>query len=173
MSLLTILRYPDAKLHLKAKPVNTFDDNLKELVQNMAHTMYDNNGIGLAATQVNIQKRIFIVDLSKDDELKNLHTFINLEILEKYGQVDSEEGCLSVPDIYETVKRYEKIKVRYQTLDGTLKEDNFDGMMAICIQHENDHLYGRVFVEYLSALKQKFIKKKLKKSLIQSGILDR
>ncbi|MFN8770255.1 MAG: peptide deformylase [Neisseriaceae bacterium] len=163
MTLLNILRYPDPRLHLKADKIDNFDNGLKDLVNNMAETMYQNNGIGLAATQVNIQKRLFIVDLSKEDEPRNLLVFINLEIVEKYGEVISEEGCLSVPDIYEKVLRFEKIKVAYQDINGNHIEAEYSGLMAICIQHENDHLNGIVFVEYLSQLKQNFIKKKLKK----------
>lgn len=163
MTTLTILHYPNPKLHLKATPVDKFNPELKILVDDMAQTMYDNNGIGLAATQVNVQKRLFIVDLSKDDEPRNLLVFINLVILEKSGSVFSEEGCLSVPGIYEKIQRSEHIKVRYQDINGKKHEATFDGLMAICIQHENDHLDGKVFVEYLSNLKQNFIKKKLKK----------
>ena len=163
MTLLDILHFPDPRLHLKATKIENINNEIQELVDNMANTMYDSNGIGLAATQVNVQKRLFIIDLSKDDEPKNLLVFINLEILEKSGEVISEEGCLSVPSIYEKVQRAEKVKVRYQNIQGNQIYAEFDGLMAICIQHENDHLDGKVFVEYLSNLKQNFIKKKLKK----------
>ncbi|MCE2705860.1 MAG: peptide deformylase [Proteobacteria bacterium] len=163
MTILDILHYPDARLHLKAQNVTLFDSKLKELINNMANTMYENNGIGLAATQVNVQKRIFIIDLSKNDEPRNLITFINLEILEKSGEVLSEEGCLSVPGIYEKVYRSETIKVKFQDENGKSHQNEYKGLMSICIQHENDHLDGKVFVEYLSNLKQNFIKKKLKK----------
>jgi len=161
---LNILRYPDPRLHLKASKVEVFDSSLEKLVADMAETMYQSNGIGLAATQVNVQKRLFVVDLSGNDEPKNLLVFINLEFIEKFGNVVSEEGCLSVPGIYEKVERAESITVRYQDIHGKFHEDTFGGLLAICIQHENDHLDGRVFVEYLSNLKQNFIKKKLKKA---------
>jgi peptide deformylase len=129
----------------------------------MADTMYEENGIGLAATQVNVQKRIFIIDLSANDEPKNLMVFINPEILNRSGEVIAQEGCLSVPGIYESVSRSEKIICKYQDLDGKFHEYECDGLMSICIQHELDHLNGKVFIEYLSGLKQNFIKKKMKK----------
>ena len=163
MAMLEILHYPDKRLHLHAKKVEVFDDKLKTLIDNMAETMYENNGIGIAATQVNIQKRIFIIDLSRDDEPRNLLVYINLEILEKSCEVVSEEGCLSVPGVFEKVTRSERIKIRYQDVTGHMHEYTCDGLMAVCIQHENDHLDGKVFVEYLSNLKQNFIKKKMKK----------
>lgn len=165
MALLNILHYPDSRLHLKASKIEHFDDNLKILIQDMSETMYQSNGIGLAATQINVQKRLFIIDINQEDAAKHLLVFANLEIVEKQGNIVSEEGCLSVPGIYEKVQRAEKIKVRYQNINGNYLEDDFDGLMAICIQHENDHLDGKVFVEYLSQLKQTFIKKKLKKNL--------
>lgn len=163
MALLPILCYPDSRLHLKAQPVTVFDAKLKQLIADMAETMYHNNGIGLAATQVNIQKRLFIMDLSRSDEPRNLLVFINPNIIAKSGEVIGEEGCLSVPGIYESVLRSETIQLKYQDVNGEPLEIKCDGLMAICIQHENDHLNGKVFVEYLSGLKQNFIKKKMKK----------
>ncbi len=163
MALLSILHYPDSRLHLIAKPITVFDDKLKQLVNDMAETMYHSDGIGLAATQVNVQKQLFIIDLSRSDQPRNLLVFINPEILTKYGEVMGEEGCLSVPGIYESVVRAEKIQLKYQDLDGISHQIDCDGLMSVCIQHEIDHLNGRVFVEYLSGLKQNFIKKKMKK----------
>lgn len=163
MTMLNILCYPDSRLHLKAKTVEVFDKHLENFIQDMAETMYSSNGIGLAATQVNVQKKIFIMDLSREDEPKKLLIFINPEIIEKNGQVVSEEGCLSVPGIYEKVQRAETIKLKYQDVKGNQLEATCNGLMSICIQHENDHLDGKVFVEYLSNLKQNFVKKKLKK----------
>lgn len=163
MALLSILHYPDPRLHLKAKPVEVFDKKLKKLVADMAETMYDSDGIGLAATQVNVQKRLFIMDLSKNDEPNNLLVFINPQIVAKTGEVIGEEGCLSVPGIYESVLRAEIIELKYQDVDGVEHLIKCDGLMSVCIQHENDHLDGKVFVEYLSGLKQNFIKKKMKK----------
>ena len=163
MALLTILHYPDERLHLKAKPVTIFDKQLKELVNNMAETMYHSNGIGLAASQVNIQQRLFIMDLAPEGESSQLKTFINPIITERFGSTIGEEGCLSVPGVFEKVSRAEKIKLNYHDIDGQEQHLECDGLMAICIQHEIDHLDGKVFVDYLSSLKQNFIKKKMKK----------
>jgi peptide deformylase len=163
MALLEVLHYPDKRLHLKAKKVEHFDVSLKKLVSDMADTMYENNGVGLAATQVNKQLRIFIMDLSGDDEPKKLLVFINPEITKLVGTVSSEEGCLSVPGIYETVERAERICLTYQDVDSKTHVVECDGLMAVCAQHELDHLNGKVFVEYLSNLKQNYIKKKMKK----------
>lgn len=163
MALLEILHFPDKRLHMVAKPILQIDDEIRTLVANMADTMYKENGIGLAATQVNVQKRVFIMDHSAEDEPKNLMVLINPEILSREGGVVSEEGCLSVPGIYEKVQRAEKIRCKYQDLDGKIHEIECNGLMSVCIQHELDHLDGKVFVEYLSGLKQNFIKKKMKK----------
>ena len=163
MALLSILHYPDSRLHLKAKPVTLFDTDLKQLIANMAETMYENNGIGLAATQINVQKRLFIMDLSKNDEPPQLLVFINPLISKKSGEIMGEEGCLSVPGIYEEVIRAETIELNYQDVTGNAHTLNCRGLMAVCIQHENDHLDGKIFVEYLSGLKQNFIQKKMKK----------
>lgn len=163
MALLSILHYPDTRLHLKAKPVTNFDQKLKQLVADMAETMYANKGIGLAATQINVQQRIFTMDLAKDGEASQLMALINPIITEKIGEVTGEEGCLSVPGIFETVNRAQKIVVNYQDIAGNHHHLECDGLKAICIQHEIDHLDGKVFVDYLSPLKQNFIKKKMKK----------
>lgn len=163
MAILPILHYPDERLHLKAVEVIKFDDDLKKLVADMEETMLDSNGLGLAATQVNVQKRIFIMNLSTEAHQVPLKIFINLKIIDKKGDIKSEEGCLSVPGVYETVTRASWISVEYQDLDGNKQLLECDGIQAICIQHENDHLDGKVFVEYLSGLKQNFIKKKMKK----------
>lgn len=163
MPLLDILHYPDERLHLKAKEVTEFDNELKQLVDNMTETMYESNGIGLAATQVNVQKRLFITDLAKEGEKSKLTVYINPVIRDKIGEVRGDEGCLSVPGVFETVTRAEKITVDYQDINGNKHTITCDGLQAICIQHENDHLDGKVFVEYLSGLKQNFIKKKMKK----------
>ena len=163
MSVLQILHYPDKRLYLQAKPIREIDENIKQLVRDMSETMYDSNGIGLAASQVDVQLRLFIMDLSRDDEPKNLLTFINPEILSRNGEVIGEEGCLSVPGIYETVLRAEKITVRYQDINSQEHTMDCSGLMSVCIQHEKDHLDGKVFVDYLSPLKQNFIKKKMKK----------
>lgn len=163
MALLNILHFPDPRLHLKASPVVKIDDEIKQLVLDMAETMYEFEGIGLAATQINVQKRIFIMDLSKNDEPKNLLVFINPEILRKSGEVIGSEGCLSVPGVYEEVLRAEIIEVKYLDINSKEHVVSCDGLISVCIQHEIDHLDGRVFVDYLSSLKQTFIKKKMKK----------
>jgi peptide deformylase len=125
--------------------------------------MYQNDGIGLAATQVNIQKRLIIIDVSKSDEPKKLLVFVNPEIVSRSGEVIGEEGCLSVPGVYESVRRSENISIKFQDLEEKFYTKDYTGLMAVCVQHEIDHLDGKVFVEYLSSLKQNFIKKKMKK----------
>ena len=161
MALLKIVHYPDPRLHKVAQPIATVDDSIKTLVADMAETMYAAPGIGLAATQVDRHVRLIVVDISeaKDD----LKVFINPEILEASGQSEHEEGCLSVPGIYDKVTRPERIRVRALDRDGQPFELETDGLLAVCVQHEIDHLDGKVFVEYLSRLKQERILKKLKK----------
>jgi peptide deformylase len=161
MSLLPILHYPDPRLHKKAVPVVHVDDDIRKLVADMAETMYAAPGIGLAATQVNRHIQVIVMDVSEDKS--QLMAFVNPEILERSGECEGEEGCLSVPGIYETVKRSQRIRVRALGLDGIPFELEAEGLLAICIQHEMDHLLGKVFVEYLSQLKQTRIKAKLVK----------
>jgi peptide deformylase len=161
MSLLQILQYPDKRLHTVAQPIAEVTDEIRQLADDMAETMYAAPGIGLAATQVDRHVRLIVVDVS---EQKNaLLVLINPVILEKDGEVQGEEGCLSVPGIYDKVTRAERIRVRAWGRDGNPFELEADGLLAICIQHEIDHLDGKVFVEYLSRLKQERIKIKLKK----------
>jgi len=162
MALLPILRYPDPRLKTVATPVTQFDDALVKLTQDMAETMYDAPGVGLAATQVNVHKRIIVIDVTEDNS--GLTVFINPEIVEasKESKV-YEEGCLSVPGIYEKVERPDTVKVRAQNVKGEWFEIDCDELLAVCIQHEIDHLNGKVFVEYLSQLKQTRIKTKMKK----------
>lgn len=162
MSLLPILRYPDPRLHKVAKPVTVFDDRLKRLVQDMAHTMYEAPGVGLAATQVDVHERVIVIDTS--DTHDELRVFINPEIL--WASDDRqvyEEGCLSVPGVYDGVERPSRVKVRAQDADGKAFEVDAEGLLAVCIQHEMDHLMGKVFVEYLSPLKRNRIKQKMVK----------
>lgn len=161
MALLPILHYPDPRLHTKAQPVAQVDAAIRQLAADMAETMYAAPGIGLAATQVNQHVRLVVIDVSEDKS--GLLTLINPEILARDGQCEGEEGCLSVPGIYETVRRAEHIKVRALGLDGKPFELETDGLLAVCIQHELDHLEGKVFVQYLSNLKQTRIKSKLVK----------
>jgi len=161
MSLLQILQYPDNRLHTVAKPIVQVSEEIRQLADDMAETMYAAPGIGLAATQVDRHVRLIVVDVS---EHKNaLLVLVNPEIIERDGEVQGEEGCLSVPGIYDKVTRAEHIRVRALDRDGNAFELEADGLLAICIQHEIDHLDGKVFVEYLSRLKQERIKTKLKK----------
>lgn len=161
MALLPILRYPDPRLHTRAKPVAAVDADIRKLVADMAETMYEAPGIGLAATQVNVHKRVLVLDVSEDKS--QLMAFINPEILQRDGEHVGEEGCLSVPGIYETVTRSERVKVRALDTAGQPFELEADGLLAVCLQHEIDHLDGKVFVEYLSQLKLSRIKAKLAK----------
>ena len=161
MAKLEILEFPDPRLRTVAKPVDSFDDPLRQLIDDMIETMYDARGIGLAATQVDVHRRLLVADVSaeKDDP----HVFINPEILEKDGVTVTEEGCLSVPGYYEEVKRAEHIRLRYLDRDGGKVEGEFEGLLAVCIQHEIDHLDGKLFVDYLSEAKRTRIRKKLEK----------
>jgi peptide deformylase len=162
MALLTILNYPDRRLHTVAKPVAQVDDRIRKLVLDMGETMYAAPGIGLAATQVDVHERLIVIDLSETHD--ELMAFINPEITwtSDLKQI-SEEGCLSVPGIYDDVERFEKVRVRALNEKGEPFELEADGLLAACIQHEMDHLLGKVFVEYLSPLKQTRIKTKMKK----------
>ena len=161
MALLAILRYPDPRLHTVAAPVPRVDDRIRQLIKDMADTMYAAPGVGLAATQVDIHRRVIIVDISETRD--QLNVFINPEITARSGAADCEEGCLSVPGIFEKVKRAERIKLRALDAHGRSFELAAAGMLAVCIQHEIDHLEGKVFVEYLSRLKQHRILAKFKK----------
>jgi peptide deformylase len=163
MALLEILHYPDPRLHKVAKPVVTVDESIRVLVQNMAETMYDAPGIGLAATQVNVHKRVVVIDVSEDKN--DLRVLINPEILDKSEeQKIYEEGCLSVPDVYDEVERPATVRVRALDLSGEPYEFDAEGLLAVCVQHEIDHLNGKVFVQHLSMLKQTRLKAKLRKA---------
>ena len=161
MALLNILHYPDDRLHIKAKPVAVVDERIQRLVDDMLETMYEAHGIGLAATQVNVHERIVVIDVSEDRT--EPRTFINPVIVEKRGDCESEEGCLSVPGIYDSVKRAQWVRVEALDRNGQPFVLEADDLLGICIQHEIDHLDGKVFVEHLSRLKQDRILKKLKK----------
>jgi peptide deformylase len=166
MSHLTLLHFPDERLRTVAKPVERVDDHLRHLIDDMFETMYDAPGIGLAATQVDSHQRLIVIDTS--EEKNQPLVFINPEILERDGVEEMEEGCLSVPGIYETVQRAERVKVRALDRDDKPFELEADGLLAVCIQHEIDHLDGKLFVDYLSPLKRQRIKKKLEKQLRQT-----
>lgn len=162
MALLPILQYPDARLHTVARPVTVFDARLRQLVADMAQTMYEAPGVGLAATQVNVHERILVLDVSETKDA--LRVFINPEIVWASEETElCEEGCLSVPGIYDEVRRPARVRVRAQDAEGAFFELDCEGLLAVCVQHEMDHLQGKVFVEYLSALKQDRIRTKLRK----------
>lgn len=163
MAILSILHYPDERLHKVAQPVTEVDANLRRLIQDMAETMYAAPGIGLAATQVNVHLQVIVIDVS--EEKNRLMVFINPRIVESSGSKDYEEGCLSVPGIYDTVRRPDRVTVEALDQDGKPFRLEADGLLSVCIQHEMDHLNGKVFVEYLSQLKQGRIRNKLKKRL--------
>ncbi|MEZ5558558.1 MAG: peptide deformylase [Pseudomonadales bacterium] len=161
MAILEILEYPDPRLRTRAQPVVTVTDATRRLIDDMLETMYAAPGIGLAATQVNVHERIIVVDVSENRDAP--HAFINpaFEVLD--GSVETEEGCLSVPGFYEPVTRAERIRVRYLDRTGTPQTLEAEGILAVCIQHECDHLEGKLFVDYLSSLKRNRIRKKLEK----------
>jgi peptide deformylase len=161
MALLPILEYPDPRLRTRAQPVTDFDATLERLIDDMLETMYAAPGIGLAATQVNVHRRLIVIDISKD--ATDPQVFINPEILSRDGLGTVEEGCLSVPGIFDEVERAERIRVRALDRSGAAYERELDGMLSVCVQHEMDHLEGRLFVDYLSDLKRQRIRNKLDK----------
>ncbi|MCV6603865.1 MAG: peptide deformylase [Porticoccaceae bacterium] len=162
MAILDILEFPDTRLRTKARPVVAVDDRIRQLVDDMFDTMYDANGIGLAATQVNVHERVVVMDLSEERDQPLV--FINPQVEVLDGDIrDYDEGCLSVPGFYETVQRPEHIKVTSLDRDGNTFEMEPDGLLAVCIQHELDHLEGKLFVDYLSPLKRQRIRAKLEK----------
>ncbi|MCX7193849.1 MAG: peptide deformylase [Proteobacteria bacterium] len=161
MAILQILQYPDERLHKIAKKVVQVNDATRKLVKSMAQTMYAAPGVGLAATQIDVHEQIIVIDVSETHD--ELRVFINPEILSISGEQEGEEGCLSVPGIYENVRRADKVTVRALNQKGETFTLEADGFLAVCIQHEMDHLRGRVFVEYLSQLKQTRLRAKLKK----------
>ena len=167
MSQLSILEFPDPRLRTRAEPVHTFDAKLKQLVADMFETMYAANGVGLAATQVDVHQRVLVADMS-DDRLHPL-ALINAQIIEKDGSQVYQEGCLSFPGLYADVTRALKVKVRAQDVDGQEIIVEAEGPLAVCIQHELDHLDGKVFVDYLSALKRTLLLKRLEKQRKQAA----
>jgi peptide deformylase len=161
MAILDILHFPDPRLRNKAKPVTEVTDELRELIDDMFETMYEAPGIGLASIQVNVPLRVIVVDVTEDRS--EPLALINPEILSKEGVEEMDEGCLSVPGVYETVQRADRVRVRYLDRDGNSVERDAEGLLAVCIQHEIDHLDGKLFVDYLSNLKRQRIRKKLEK----------
>ena len=162
MALLEILKYPDPRLRTVAKPVAEVTDELRQLIEDMLETMYAAPGIGLAATQVDFHERLLIIDIT-EDKTQPL-CFINPEILEMSGSMENDEGCLSVPEVYESIERAEHIRVKAQDKNGQEFELEAEGLLAVCIQHEMDHLEGKLFVDYLSQLKRSWLKKKMSKA---------
>jgi len=161
MAIRTILEFPDQRLRTRASAVTQFDAELGRLIDDMFETMYAAPGIGLAASQVDVHKRVLVIDISdaRDQPL----VFINPEILSREGEAETEEGCLSVPGIFDEVTRASRIRLRWQDRTGAVSERDFEGMLAVCIQHEMVHLEGKLFVDYLSDLKRQRIRKKLEK----------
>jgi peptide deformylase len=168
MALLPILEFPDPRLRKKASAVVRVDEALGQLVDDMFETMYAAPGIGLAATQVDVHQRLLVADVSTEKNAP--HVLINPEILEKDGVAITEEGCLSVPGYYEEVERANHIKVRFLDRHGEPREEEFDGLLAVCVQHEIDHLNGKLFVDYLSEAKRQRIRKRLVKERRQQAI---
>jgi len=174
MALLNIHTFPDPILRKKALPVTEFDQDLDDIAESMLETMYISSGIGLAAIQAGILKRIVVIDLKSGEEeisLRDPHVFINPKILKKYGSTVSEEGCLSVIDFRGDVDRAEKISIEYQDVKGNFHRMEAEEMMSICLQHEIDHLNGILFIDHLPALKQKMVKKKLTKLAIANACI--
>ena len=162
MAILNILKYPDPRLHTVAKPVDKVDDKVRKLIDDMAQTMYDAPGIGLAATQVDAHRQIIVIDIS--EERNDLKVFINPRLTKSEGSAEHEEGCLSVPGVFDQVTRAEKITVQALDRDGNAFTLDARDLLGVCIQHEMDHLKGKVFVEYLSPLKQNRIRTRMKKA---------
>ena len=167
MAIRDILVFPHPNLRKVASPVETFDDALKKLVSDMFETMYDAPGIGLAATQIDVHQRVIVIDVSENKDEPRV--FINPEILRESGEEECEEGCLSVPGFYEKVTRPETVTVKAMDENGEAFELETDGLLAVCIQHEIDHLNGKVFVDYISSLKRDRIRKKLQKQVRKAG----
>src|SRR5690349_7263271 len=161
MAILEILQYPDTRLNIPAKRVEKIDAAARKLIEDMAETMYAANGVGLAATQVDVHKQIIIIDVSEDKS--DLRVFVNPEITRREGIAVNQEGCLSIPGIYDNVERAESVTVTALDRNGSRFTLNASGMLAACIQHEMDHLSGKVFIDYLSELKQNRVRAKLKK----------
>ena len=169
MAIRTILHYPDKRLREKAQPVAVIDDAIRALCDDMAETMYAAPGVGLAAPQIGVAKRIFVIDIAGADEPSQLRTFINPEIVAREGEMVWEEGCLSFPGIHEEVERAAKVTVRAQGLDGNTFELAADALLAIAIQHEYDHLDGTLMVDRVSLLKRRFIDREMRKRAIHDA----
>ena len=169
MAIRTILRYPDKRLRNKAEPVSVVDDAVRQLCDDMAETMYAAPGVGLAAPQIGVSKRIFVIDIAGEGEPSQLRTFINPEIIAREGEAVWEEGCLSFPGIHEEIERAAKVTVRALDLQGNPFELQAEGLLAIAVQHENDHLDGALMVDRVSLLKRRMIDREMRKQQVQSA----
>jgi peptide deformylase len=169
MAIRTILRYPDKRLRNKAEPVGVVDDAVRQLCDDMAETMYAAPGVGLAAPQIGVSKRIFVIDIANEGEPSQLRTFINPEIIAREGEAVWEEGCLSFPGIHEEIERAAKVTVRALDLQGNTFELHAEGLLAIAVQHENDHLDGALMVDRVSLLKRRMIDREMRKQQVQSA----
>lgn len=165
-----ILTYPDPRLREKAQPIEAVTDEIRQLVEDMAETMYDADGVGLAANQIGVLKRVFVIDIAAEDEPSDLKVFINPEIFEKDGQQDWNEGCLSFPGVAEEIKRAERVKVRALDEHGEPFELEADGLMAVAIQHENDHLDGELMVDKFGAVKRRMIGRKVARAVAEAQV---
>ena len=170
MAKLEILEFPDPRLRTVAQPVETFDGRLGTLIDDMLETMYGASGIGLAATQVDVHQRVLVMDVS--DSRDQPRAFVNPEIVDREGEQVCEEGCLSVPGVYAEVKRANRVKVRAQDRDGETFELELEGLAAVCLQHEMDHLQGKLFVDYLSPLKRQMVRRRLEKQRRQDRVQE-
>ena len=169
MAVLPIVKYGDPVLRTPTSRVETIDREIQDLIDDMVETMYAAPGVGLAANQVGVSKRLMIIDLTVGEEPGNLHVFINPDFIEKKGEIIEDEGCLSIPDQYAEVLRPDRVRARWQERDGTVREEWIDGLLAVCLQHEIDHLNGVLFIDHLSRLKRDMIMKKLVKARREMG----
>jgi peptide deformylase len=169
MAIRKILHYPDKRLRIPGEPVTDFGPELQQLVDDMAETMYAAPGVGLAATQIGIAKQLFIIDISHSDGPTELRVFINAEITKRDGEIDWEEGCLSFPGVHQDVRRAERVKVRAQDRHGAFFELEADELLAIAVQHENDHIIGKLMIDHLSPLKRRIVHRAMQKRAASSG----
>jgi peptide deformylase len=169
MAIRKILHYPDKRLRIPGEPVVDFGPELQQLIDDMAETMYAAPGVGLAATQIGEAKQLFIIDISSGEGPSDLRVFINAEIVSTEGEVEWEEGCLSFPGVHQEIKRSERVKVRAQDRHGQWFELEADGLMAVAVQHENDHIKGRLMIDHLSPLKRRIVHRAMQKRASQNG----
>jgi peptide deformylase len=169
MAIRKILHYPDKRLRIPGEPVTDFGPELQQLVDDMAETMYAAPGVGLAATQIGVAKQLFIIDISSGEGPSDLRVFINAQIVKLVGEIDWEEGCLSFPGVHQDIQRAERVKVRAQDRHGAWFELDTDGLMAVAVQHENDHIEGKLMIDHLSPLKRRIVHRAMQKRASQNG----